>query len=450
MQTKKVLIIGEVFVDHHLDIKDGDVPVSRLGGIFHAARACAALNVDYALAYYAPRYLEKSVNDFGKGELNAKDLCLLGVIDNSPNVMLITNSDESGDQLYDNILCRQAVFFNKESVSDVINRFSPTDIVIFPGRYGNSDILSEINCFKINLHIDMNYDSKDIYDITDFHAKTIILSTSTIIFKHFFEKNSYSDLVDFFKNKNVSTLLIKENRGGSWIYDFCKDRSYEAPAIFMNRIVHSVGVGDVYDISYLFGMNDSETIMNRMKFASWVSVLYAKTLDYNSFQNNIKPILSRSYFLQLDGIRISWFERKKYPIYIAAPDFNYIDTEIIDILEQSLRYHNFLPVRPIKENGQVSETTTAAEEDVIFLKDIKLLDDCKIMIAVLLYNDQGTLTEIGKYHEAGKPIVLFDPYKKLNNMFLKHIVTCYCNTNSQVIDKVFEIIRRMEKDGKQI
>ena len=60
-----------------------------------------------------------------------------------------------------------------------------------------------------------------------------------------------------------------------------------------------------------------------------------------------------------------------------------MNSQIIDSLEQVLKYHNFNPIRPIKINGQVTDKTSIVEEDIIFSKDIKLLEDCKIMIAVL-------------------------------------------------------------------
>ena len=69
----------------------------------------------------------------------------------------------------------------------------------------------------------------------------------------------------------------------------------------------------------------------------------------------------------------------------------------MDILEDSLLYHNFKPRRPIQENGQVNKEMDMNEERAIFAKDMELLSECKIMIATLLYNDQGTLVEIGNY-----------------------------------------------------
>jgi hypothetical protein len=52
MHRQKILIIGEVFIDTHLDIIDENGPLVRLGGIFHSARAFSAMNIDYVLVYF--------------------------------------------------------------------------------------------------------------------------------------------------------------------------------------------------------------------------------------------------------------------------------------------------------------------------------------------------------------------------------------------------------------
>lgn len=445
MRKRRILIIGEIYVDQHLDIKENGFSISRLGGIFHAARCCDALNIEYALAYYAPSYLEKDVEKFGIDVLRARNVYCLGTVDKSPNVMLIGQSNESGNQLYENILCKQAEYICKLPLFQVLDDFVPTDVIIFPGRYGNDRILRELSDFEGKIHIDMNYDCDDILDLDIIKIQTVFLSTSSTSFEKYFKEISYDNLIDYFSKKNVCQLLIKENRGGSWLYDF-KDRvSYEAPA-YVGKTIHSVGVGDVYDIAYISestGLN----IRHNMAFASWMSALYAQTLRQEDFKKNTELIyLSIEEFVEMEGIRAPWNERVNYPIYMAAPDFDYVNTEKLDILENSLLYHNFKPRRPIKENGQVNKDIS--EETIIFTKDMELLSECKLMIATLLYNDQGTLVEIGNYQANGKPIILYDPYLKLDNMFLKNSCTYYCNTKSQVIDAVFIEVSRMVKNGK--
>lgn len=447
MHKRKILIIGEVYVDQHLDIIENGYSTSRLGGIFHAARSCDALNMEYALAYYAPNYLVKDIEKFGIDVLRASNVYCLGNVDKAPNVMLIGQSDESGNQLYENILCRQAEYISILPLMQVLDDFTPTDIIIFPGRYGNARILSELSDYEGKIYIDMNYDCDDILDLNSIKIQTVFLSTSSTSYEKFFKETSYDNLITYFRKKNVSQLLIKENRGGSWLYDFSGKTSYEAPA-HIGTTIHSVGVGDVYDIAFMSEILGSN-IADNMAFAAWVSSLYAKTIQQEIFKENTELIVQNiQEFTDMEGIRVPWNERVNYPIYMAAPDCDYVDTKKLDVLEESLLYHNFKPRRPIQENGQVNKDMDINEERAIFAEDMRLLSECKIMIATLLYNDQGTLVEIGNYQANGKPIILYDPYLKLDNMFLKNSCTYYCKTKSQVIDAVFIEVSRMVKNGE--
>lgn len=447
MHKRKILLIGEVYVDQHLDIKENGVSISRLGGVFHAARACDALDVEFTLAYYAPSYLQKDIEKFGIEVLGASDVYCLGVVDKAPNVMLIGQSDESGDQLYENILCKQAEYIRKMPLLQVLNEFMPTDVIIFPGRYGNDKILKELSNFEGKIHIDMNYDCDDIQELDIINIDTVFLSTSSTCFKKFFKEINYDKLINYFKTKHVHQLLIKENRGGSWLYDFKENVSYEAAA-YIGETKHSVGVGDVYDVVYICGDSISD-VSHNMAFASWIAALYAQTLKQEVFKENARLIsLSIKDFVEMEGIRVPWNERGNFPIYMAAPDFDYVNTEKLNALEKALSYHNFKPRRPIKENGQVNKNMDISEESIIFAKDMELLSECKVMIATLLYNDQGTLVEIGYYQANGKTIILYDPFMKLDNMFLKNACTYYCNTRSEVIDAVFNAVSRMVKNGK--
>lgn len=447
MHKRKILIIGEVYVDQYLDIKDNGVTVSRLGGIFHAVRACDALDVEFAFAYYAPNYLEKDIEKYGKDVLGAREIYCLGVVDKTPNVMLIGLSDESGNQLYDNILCDQAEFVYQTSLQQVLSDFSPSDVMIFPGRYGNDKILSELSHFKGKIHVDMNYDCNDMLELENVNIETVFLSTSSISLKKFFMESGYAPLVEYFRSKNINQLLIKENRGGSWLYDFKNERSYGAPA-FVGASIHSVGVGDVYDIAYICDLCISNASRN-MVTASWIASIYAQTLLHETFKENVK-VSSQNIdeIVEMEGIRVPWNERGNYSIYVAAPDFDYVDTRKIDELVAALSYHNFKPRLPVRENGQAYKNMDINEERNIFAKDIALLNECKLMIAILLYNDQGTLVEIGNYQATEKPIILYDPYMKLDNMFLKHACTYCCNSMGDVINAVFEVVSGMVKNGK--
>ena len=440
MRKQSVLIIGEVFVDTHLDIVQNGDPLVRLGGIFHSARALSALGIDYSLAYYSPDYLEDDIK-YWSSQLGARGHYRLGQINHAPNVMLISESTESGFQGYCNILRKQTSYSDIASLEDIMERTQPSDVLLFPGRYDVIKLLDILNRYDVNLHIDIGYDSVVILESMGKQcAKTVFLSTSSDVF---LQKcgGTHSGLLKQLSNFNVKKLLLKENRGGSICFDLLNDAFYEAPS-YCVPTVHSVGVGDVYDAAFISFVKEN-SIEKRMRFAALCASRYAETMDYDSFMSRVKVIQQNFDELSmLQGERLSWEERKKISIYLAAPDFPSVDTSWLDSLYASLKYHNFSPRRPIKENGLVNADADEGSEFEIFIKDLQLLDKCDLLIAVLLNNDPGTLVELGMFKQAKKPTIIFDPYHYCANMFVRHTPDELCHSLSEVINAVFSIMGR--------
>jgi len=439
MHDQKVLIIGEVFVESYLDIIYQDTPLVRLGGIFHSARAFSALKIEYAMAYYAPTYLEEDIN-YWTCILQGKGCYKLGNIENAPNVMLINESKETGKQSYTNILKDQAKYLDSNYLKNIINLFKPTDILIYPGRYDFNLLADTLKSFNGKIHIDFHYDYEVVFPVLNFPLKTAILSTSSILFKENC-KGSIVKIREHFKNHEVEFFLIKENRGGSYCQNTLTGKIHEAPAYTIDTM-HSVGVGDVYNaifISSLF-INDIE---KKMRLASLCAAKYAGTMSFERFKNDVELIINHfEDFANLEGVRLSWLECEEKNIYLAAPDFVNVDTSPLVKLYDSLSYHNFKPHLPIQENGIVTESTNFSEEKLIYYKDINLLNKCDLLIAVILYNDPGTYIELGMFKQAGKPTIIFDPFLICSNMFAKHTPDFFCTTFDQVINATYICLRR--------
>jgi len=434
MHKQTVLIVGEVFVDTHLDIIENNSPVLRLGGIFHSARALSAVYVNYALAYYAPDYLDDDIN-YWSCFLKTKGCYKLGSINKAPNVMLVNESKEAGHQGYCNILKDQAEYIELNSINTIIQAVCPTDILIFPGRYNCGRILNDIQDYKGKIHIDFHYDYENIVCSLKRKIDTIILSTSSKFFKEDCEGKK-EKILDFFKSYPINAFLIKENRGGSYCLSLKENKEYEAPAYYVPTM-HSVGVGDVYN-SIFISIFSKLDIASTMLLASLCAAKYAETMSYEKFSANVKNILTNFEELKdLKGIRLPWQNRKNIDIYLAAPDFPDVNTQLLGDLYDCLLYHNFNPHLPIKENGLSSCVLSQEEELELYQKDVLLLDKCKLLIAVLLYNDPGTLVELGMFRAAKKPTIIFDPYNLCQNMFVKHTPNYLCKTISDVIEKVY-------------
>ena len=436
MCKRKFLIIGEVFTDTHLSIIEPKNTIFRLGGIFHSVRAFSALDEDYAIAYYAPSYLEEDVNYFTL-KLKGLGCYKLGEIDKCPNVMIVSESKEIGDQGYCNVLSEQAIYTETGDILNIIDIVKPTDILINPGRYDTRRILNRLQNLDIKIHIDMHYDSNSLLNGYLGEIETIILSTSSELFKNICN-GTQGGVLEFFKNYNINNIIIKENRGGSYCYNTKSGSTTEAYS-YPTKTMHSVGVGDVYNSVFI--SNKFDNVKNNMILASIIASKYASTMDYEVFKTKVLDVLENyNKYSQLKGIRLSWEDRKNISIYMAAPDFPYVNTDKLIKLGECLKYHNFNLKFPIKENGLSSENTTATQKAQIFSKDMELLQTCDLLIATLLYNDPGTLVEIGAFGQMKKPTILFDPYKCCNNLFAEQFSTRYCQTIEEVVEKTFELM----------
>ena len=434
MQNKnRVLIIGEVYVDVHLDTPS---QLSRLGGIFHSVRAMAALKRPYAIAAITPEYLEKDIIDYA-GKLDANEFSIVGNINRSPNVMLINEPTEANNQGYNDILVNQAEpEVRLQDIINLIDSFKPTDLLIYPGKYDFLAVLDIIKNYDCRIHIDFQYESEEINKIDEnYNIEQIILSTTSKLFSEHSLGNS-DNLVKLLKGR-TRNILLKENRGGSRYFSYLSNNWAEAPA-FLSDTVHSVGVGDVFNAVLI---SSNEEIKTSLKLASYVSSWYASTFNYNVFVSNVESLPNlKNLIKNLSGVRISWEERRNQHIYIAGPDFPHVGTKPIEEVFNSLEYHNFYPHRPIKENGLIDGSEHEHEQLKVYFTDLELLKKSSLLIAVLINDDPGTYVEIGWMAQSGKPTIIYDPNKKANNLFLIKTATVVCHTLTEVIDATFNIL----------
>lgn len=155
--------------------------------------------------------------------------------------------------------------------------------------------------------------------------------------------------------------------------------------------------------------------------------------------------IPRAEILAMKGNCLSWDDRNSINIYLAGPDFDYIDKTELDHLVECLQYHNFSVRLPIRENGQATIENTRADKRRLFNADMKMMGECSLLIAVMLFNDQGTLVEIGVAKERGMPVIVYDPRHIVDNLFLEMLPNVITSTPNETIEAVFSIFGRGEE-----
>ena len=434
-----ICLVGDILTDVTLATTNNPLKM-RLGGIVHAARALWAMDVEYAVAYFAPAYMDGHIDMFLK-EHDCKAIIKLGNVTNCPYTMLIQEAKEVGNQGYEFLYHDDiAIDYDINSIKE-LNDFD--DLMFISGNYDMKHILSYIDS-ECKLHCDVANNVNTVDELPkDRKFETLFFSTSSNIFKNqYTDFNSFCDLLIPYAKR----IVLKENRGGSRVYDASVGETYQIPSQ-TSPITHSVGVGDVYDVISLTAPCDG--YQNQLILASWVAMEYALTTFPDNFKKSVKALLKASIadLKAQGGCILPWDVRLSCQIYIAAPDFSFVDTKHIDVLCDCLNYHHLVPRRPIKENGQMSEGADKQERLGIFCADMKLLGECNMLIAVLLYNDPGTLIEIGLAAQRGIPTLVYDPYKIADNCMLTELPTLVSSDLDHIIVKVFTEYSKQYKNG---
>ncbi|MBY0217833.1 nucleoside 2-deoxyribosyltransferase [Paenibacillus illinoisensis] len=432
----KFLLIGEVYTDVHLQLTIELKNMLRLGGIFHSARAFHANKTDYSLAFISPSYLSNTICSWAD-QLHATACSQIGEIKESPNVILISDTVEAGDQGYNDLLRSQSnTELWKDELREIIEREAPTDILVYPGKYEFRELIPIFNVISCRLHLDLQYDNEDIISALDDinEIETFITSTSSTYFKDSCTGES-AKLADIVNTGKAKSVLLKENRGGSRYY---RESTWVASPAFQIETAHSVGVGDCFNALFISKYYQGSTSEIALRHASYSSAWYASTWEHEKFCDLMNYLPSDNEISDLKGTEIHWEERTNYHIYIAAPDFPDVDVSWIEKLYDSLKYHNFVPHRPVLENGLITGSEPDEQQLEAYNNDLLLLENCSILVAVLLNDDPGTYVEIGWMAAKGKPVILFDPNRSAKNLFLRKSVNKICYSLGEVIDSVFE------------
>lgn len=434
-----ICLVGDILTDVTLATVNSPLKM-RLGGIVHASRALWAMDVDYAVAYFAPSYMDSHIDMFLK-EHDCKAIIKLGNVTNCPYTMLIQEAKEVGNQGYEFLYHDDInIEYNVNAIKE-LNDFD--ELMFISGNYDMNAVLSYIGS-DTKLHCDVANNVNDVSELPKGKFfETLFLSTSSNIFR-----NQYTDFDSFCAQLKpfAKRIVLKENRGGSRVFDATLGEIFQIPSQTA-PIKHSVGVGDVYDVVSLTA--DYDNYYYRLVFASWVAMEYALTTFPDNFKNSVKS-LKKTPIADLNaqgGCILPWDVRQKCQVYIAAPDFSFVDTKQIDVLCDSLEYHHFVARRPIKENGQMSEGADKKERLDLFCADMALFDECNMLIAVLLYNDPGTLIEIGFAAQRGLPTLVYDPNKIADNCMLTELPTLVSSDLDEIIAKVFIEYSKQYRNG---
>lgn len=408
-KSNVVLIVGEVIVDFSLPQRGAECKL-RLGGIVHAARGLWAASLEYSVAAFCPQYLVDEASRY-LAVHGCSEFIWLGDIVGSPNVIVIGDQTEVSYQGYEDLL-RDSKQVNLRDPCPSVQDYQK--VVVFPGKFDISSLLERFSP-EAAFTFDIAYDVEGLSSLHAFRGRTqaIIISTSSSLFMKA-GKDNVDGLIAEVRTVSPDVFLLKENRGGSRLFNLLDDSVEEIPAS-LGKTVNSVGVGDVYS-AVMAGFSERGWVE-----AAWRGCQAATVYSQTTYPDDLKRDVQRGLNLPVEvlralgGTQLPWHDRSKFSIYLAGPDFSYVDKSELDQAVDSLTYHNFNVRRPIQENGELVRPASHADLARTYHMDYQLLVECDAVFAVPLGRDPGTLVEIGMAIALGKPVITFDPKKENNN-----------------------------------
>lgn len=435
---KHITIVGHVLVDVTLPAKQQALKM-RLGGIFHSARTLWALGKPYSLAYVAPTYLDRAIEQYAL-QHGAVACQKIGNVDGSPNVILVQQAKEEGPQGYELLLRDELKVDFNDQLPSFLQSQATTDALCFPNADEIQHIFSQLaKESEIKVHLDANCPRLDLDSIKYLGRplETFAISTSSDLFCQKWT-NDWAEFQAHFFPEYCNALLLKENRGGSRFGRGIVEEPIKIPSQVVS-IKHSVGVGDSFDASFI-ALSDDNDDQTALAYSASIAAEYAATTYPDDFKEAVQGVVAipPNEIKELRGVSLPWEKRNGINIYVAAPDFDYVNSFHIDHLAECLRYHNFVPRLPVRENGQMGEGASQDRKARLKNADLRILDECQMLVAVNLFNDPGTLIEIGIACERGMPVIVYDPHSRAENLMLTELPTLTSSSLDDVITKVFE------------
>jgi nucleoside 2-deoxyribosyltransferase len=360
--------------------------------------------------------------------------------------MLIGAPKEAGPQGYEYLLRdTQRCAVDIAALEDMLAARSYSDIILFPGGFDLDSAFPVIGKSAARVYVDANFEPalSRTFEKLGRNCETIILSTSSNAFLkryHGAVEEVCSDLL----GQYAGSILLKENRGGSRLFVRDQENNCIRTPAQLRKIQHSVGVGDCFDVVFAV-MRRKMPDRAALAYASCIAAEYAGTTYPELFKDAALGWLAvpEDEIVELAGSFIAWEERPTVQIYIAAPDFDHVDRRPIDAVAECLKYHNFVARLPIREHGQMGKNATTERKQALCDADLRLLGECQMVVAVLPYDDPGTLIEIGIAAERGLPVIVYDPYNRAENLMLTQLPALVSADMDEIISAVFKHASRI-------
>ncbi|MCS5697338.1 PfkB family carbohydrate kinase [Desulfofundulus thermocisternus] len=317
--------------------------------------------------------------------------------------------------------------------------------VLVPHKYPRSKIVLFYPCPNLDYHLnqwpnaikglDVQYELNLIKQLEYLcNLDVVFISSSDVCSK---TGKTVSQLVEFFFNKGVGLVVTKFGPGGSSIYQRGKGERIDIPA-FKSNYKWTVGAGDIYNAVFLLEYNRTGNLERAGRFASLASANFIEQFELDDLPWSYDELVAKG--------RIEQFmhpeQAGEVNIYLAGPFFSQGEKTLVSYTYHALKKCGFNVYSPWHEQGVIKGIEQSFKT---FKNNVLALESASAVVALLDYEDPGTVWECGYAKAKGIPIYALQTLENKLNLMVEFGVELICPSLRCLIDCLYLEFARVRK-----
>lgn len=233
--------------------------------------------------------------------------------------------------------------------------------------------------------------------------------------------------------QGVKKVVIKRGVRGCLVVEGAILKNVPA---FKSEAICTLGSGDVFAGALVASYMQNGNLLESVEIASCVAAHFIERI---APEGALTKLAAEHEMKKRPKIHVPDTDNKY--IYLAGPFFCEQERIWVDRVCVALESAGLQIYSPSRENGIITLSSTEAERERTFISDLELIEQSKVVVALLDHEDSGTHFEIGYAHKKGIPVIgLQTSGDQPNNMILfgcQKIV----RSLSELIEELYERLR---------
>ncbi|MBO8172979.1 MAG: nucleoside 2-deoxyribosyltransferase [Bacillaceae bacterium] len=301
-------------------------------------------------------------------------------------------------------------------------------ILVFPVDHSLPEDLCKQACEKnIPVFLDPKPNSKSIHDarkILEYVSVLLVNEEEVLLLT---QANTLENAIEKLIHMGPKYIIVKRGYKGCILVN--EGKTIHIPA-YKSNVKCTLGSGDVFGGALAATFLRTRDIEYSTRLASCVA---ANFIENFTIENIINRVAVEE---DMDRREIVVSGNSDKSVYLAGPFFSKQEEDWVKLITNRIENCGFKVLSPLRENGIIKKDTPMDERKNIFDKDLDLIRQSDVVVALLDHNDPGTCFEVGFAYERGIPIIAL----KTSQFELNNMLVYGCNV---IVESIEELIEKL-------